>query len=296
MDIIQLDDLNNLIKQKISSTSTLDKISQYLIRDKLEIIIKDQHMSNQICTLEQMIHILQKKVIRKEEKIRFSNLFEPIYVSYKFIINNDLLNKEKQKVNIKEKQKVSIHNKSNNVNVKEIIENLNKKDTNDIPTWDNKKFVDIINKQIEFGKNIIITNYLQRNVMYLYLLCEKGEKNNKKILIKVGYSCDIISRAKSIEKEFNCDIYLLNIKTIENENGERRFHEMLKQTKKHLWIDNLFVDKKQKTEVYLYNEQIMREFSAIEEYDKNLRRNNNEISIETIKKVVEILNSELYKR
>ena len=148
MDIIQLDDLNNLIKQKISSTSTLDKISQYLIRDKLEIIIKDQHMSNQICTLEQMIHILQKKVIRKEEKIRFSNLFEPIYVSYKFIINNDLLNKEKQKVNIKEKQKVSIHNKSNNVNVKEIIENLNKKDTNDIPTWDNKKFVDIINKQI----------------------------------------------------------------------------------------------------------------------------------------------------
>jgi len=58
MDIIQLDDLNNLIKIKISSTSTLDKISQYLIRDKLEIIIKDPHMSNQICTLEQMIHIL----------------------------------------------------------------------------------------------------------------------------------------------------------------------------------------------------------------------------------------------
>ena len=152
---------------------------------------------------------------------------------YKFIENikeivedKELLEKIYKKKNIKEnieeiKKEICIVLEIENKN-KKMIEFLYKK----------KKNIIELTNIISLFKNIIMSDYINRHIMY-FLLTDMDVLLNK-IIIKIGYSYNLQTRINSLENEHNCNFLILDVKEINAEQEEQYFHSFLQKNHKNL--------------------------------------------------------------
>jgi len=77
------------------------------------------------------------------------------------------------------------------------------------------------------GTILNIYDFLNRPVMYSILLSICGNRD-RFIIIKFGYSSNIVNRLKDIANKYNADVFLLKLKLVNDKTDELRFHYMLR--------------------------------------------------------------------
>jgi len=95
-----------------------------------------------------------------------------------------------------------------------------------ICSYKSKKDVEYVKNLITEGSKIPISKYINKHVLYVCIIHIKTIHNF--IIIKFGYSGDIIDRLKSLETEYKTKINFIKAKIITCLKDESYFHEMLK--------------------------------------------------------------------
>jgi hypothetical protein len=195
-----------------------------------------------------------------------------LQINKKIFDNIDInkTNSEKEK-----KLNISVDNSvDNKVNIKKISETKIKKNNKQyFQRWDNPEFKELVNKYIESGKNITITNYFKKNVMYLIILKCKDPTNLNRVICKIGYTTNLYERIKSLKANYNCEIYIINLRTVDSQTKEKQFHKMIHIYRSDLWMDIMIIGAKLKDEFYVFDEWIVENFSQIKEFDKDIINN-----------------------
>ncbi|AYV82745.1 MAG: hypothetical protein Hyperionvirus2_113 [Hyperionvirus sp.] len=177
-------------------------------------------------TFEQMKNIMIKKIVKKEVRPQFTNLFENFYKDY---------------VVKKNKKPVKIPNK--------IVKDDNMLERRGL-----------LDKHKVEGNKITLGHFANRHIMYLVDLNMNDADGRP--LCKIGYSADVTDRLKKLKKEFDTDIILLSIKRIKSEQIEKELHSLIKVNKSHLCVP-LMIGNKRKEEIYVYDKGLVEEFNAV---------------------------------
>ena len=73
--------------------------------------------------------------------------------------------------------------------------------------------------------------------MYFFVITLEDPQGKKRILCKIGYSEDLLTRFKSLKGEFKCIFYLLNVKLISGQSKEKAFHSLIRDRFPHLVVN-----------------------------------------------------------
>ena len=123
-----------------------------------------------------------------------------------------------------------------------------------------KKYDGSIETQIQYAyKNINISRFINKNVLYMVALSMKDPENKERQFIKIGYSSDIVTRLGTLKDEYGCEIYLLKLEYISSERDEKALHDMIKKSCPGLKYE-FCIDKSKKVEVYIYSDLINQHF------------------------------------
>jgi len=106
-----------------------------------------------------------------------------------------------------------------------------------------------------------IGSYVDRSVLYAFIVTIKRDHNN--VIVKFGWTLDILERITKLQYEFGSNFYLIGIKPVKNEPVEKRLHAVLKH-KFPDSIEPIKIKGKDKTELYKFNLLMMTEFDAVE--------------------------------
>jgi hypothetical protein len=136
-------------------------------------------------------------------------------------------------------------------------------------TYDNPSYLQIIKKLIINGSDIIIQNYVDKHVLYFFIITIKDPEGQNRIFCKIGYTADIIVRIESFQEKYKCNLYLVGLRTIKNRQFEKNFHKSISLTKKYQDL-MISLDSKSKDNIYIFDEILYKEFNAIKEYDLNV--------------------------
>lgn len=107
------------------------------------------------------------------------------------------------------------------------------------------------------GSMIPLSKYIKRHTLYAFIIPIKLD--HKDIIIKIGYSEDIIDRIQTLQNEYKSVVYLIKIKLIKGKSDEEEFHKLLKNNYQSL-IQNYSIDGKKKIELYKLCPQLLAEF------------------------------------
>ncbi len=110
---------------------------------------------------------------------------------------------------------------------------------------------------ITCGANFSIAKYINCHILYAFIIPIKTEHDD--IIIKFGYSEDLVERITSLQSEFKCKIFFIKAKIISGKKNERQFHDMLKAKYSDL-IQDYSIKGKDKTELYKLHPVLMNEF------------------------------------
>jgi len=240
-------ELNSII-ENIDVNNTLKRPIQYDIRDKLDNL--DDIKGVDVGLIDKIKKLSGKIGLTKNDKQNIKTFWTSVYNA-------------KNKTAPKKKSKKDSYEK---------IEEEDDEDDNNIPennikyeqTWTNKKYVDIVNDHIALGKKIIINNFINKPVMYFIITKLPDPLKLNRIICKIGFTSDINTRITKY-KELKCDFYLIALKCVDNIQTEKKFHNMIKQMKEHLYIDNIVIKEKIKDEYYVFDTTLSDEFNAIKE-------------------------------
>ena len=135
---------------------------------------------------------------------------------------------------------------------------------------------------IKAGSKITLSSYKNKNVMYIFILALKDNKNLNRIIIKIGYSEIITDRIMSLKQEYGCDIFLTHLKPIRGETIETHFHNTMRKIYPDM-IYNEKINSKNKEELYILDERLINEFMALPEVNiVETIKNNNELTMQNI--------------
>ena len=133
----------------------------------------------------------------------------------------------------------------------------------DIDPINLKLVLDLIKK----SKTVNISKYLNQHAIYLCVTLLVSDKENK-IIIKIGYTADILKRLSSLNTEYKCKMLICGIGSIKSEQHEKEFHKVLKLRFPELIYDTT-IDTVEKDELYYYDDRIINEFNSLfEEINK----------------------------
>ena len=127
-------------------------------------------------------------------------------------------------------------------------------------TYDNHDLVDSIKCEIKKCKQTNWMKYLNKHVMYFFIITFEDPLGCNRILCKIGYSFDLITRFKSLEKEYKCKFYLINVKTVQSEKDEKEFHSLLKTQFPELCV-KLTLGSHEKDEIYVFDAMLYQTFA-----------------------------------
>lgn len=158
--------------------------------------------------------------------------------------------------------------------------------------YDNPIHFDHIFNLVLKGNKINLSPYLKKHVIYAFLILLNNTSMTE-MIIKFGYTHDIVSRIGSLSNEYDKSRFiLLGIRFVESEEDEKKFHAFLGKIYSDLRFE-MEIKGKKKVEVYYYNPSLMNEF------DSFLPEINPGTTITTMtdeaKKVMEMLSIELDK-
>ena len=142
-------------------------------------------------------------------------------------ITNDKLEKKKPKYNVDIANQLTYHAKP--------------------CSYDDAEDMLYVKSLIINGNNIPVSRYMNKHVLYGFII--PLNTNHRDVVIKFGYSEDIIDRIKTLKEEYHSPVYLIKLKQITGKSDESKFHKMLKRTNAYL-IEKKVIDNKEKTELY----------------------------------------------
>jgi len=138
----------------------------------------------------------------------------------------------------------------------------------DITCLKDRTDYDKVSKLFIEAKNIILTLYVNDHLMYAFATTLIHNSHENKILLKIGYTADISKRIVDLKKEYGCNFFLLAIRIVKNEQYEHAWHTLQRNAYPQLVCD-LQIKNKNKDEIYVYDDQIIKEFFAIKSYNKS---------------------------
>ena len=102
--------------------------------------------------------------------------------------------------------------------------------------------------------NISITDYDKKHVLY-YFMTSITNANDNRMIVKLGYTADILERYSSLQKEYGCKFVLVAIKQINSQQDEKQFHKLIKM--KHPELNYVIrLGEKCKDELYYFDPRI----------------------------------------
>jgi hypothetical protein len=177
-----------------------------------------------------MVDSISEEHLLEYQKISYDTSTNIIFNPYnEYDLSNNLI---KSIMNELEKKKI-YHNSI----LKELFEN------------NSLKKINFCEKTINnYNNELIYTNYINKNIMYLYLFVDDSKEFIKEqYVLKKGFGTVIDYREYQLVREYNVKLYLLGLFEIKNENYEKKYHKFnhlkdlkiklqyLKDTKKKIY-------------------------------------------------------------
>ena len=134
----------------------------------------------------------------------------------------------------------------------------------ELQSYDNPIYWNFVQQLVIKGSQIVLTEYVNKHVMYLFIVTIKDPLEQNRIICKVGYTFDIVDRINSLRTEYKCNFYLIALKFVESEKREKEFHKLMKTQYKSLWLP-MAIKTKTKDEIYVFDKILYDEFMKITE-------------------------------
>uniref|UniRef100_A0A6G6AA66 Uncharacterized protein n=1 Tax=Borely moumouvirus TaxID=2712067 RepID=A0A6G6AA66_9VIRU len=196
---------------------------------------------------------------------KFSKSFkEDVADILKNLRRNNNLTITNKKITLKENPQTNINiiKQEKNIMNKMIKENF-------VPySYNNPDNLSFIRQLVVMGSYIELSKYVKKHVLYGFIIPLHNENNH--IIIKFGYTEDIIDRIRTLKKEYKSDVYLVRIVTIKGESEEQVFHNLLKSRYENL-IEKYSIEEKDKVELYKFNPILLNIFDAYKINNKDLK-------------------------
>ena len=138
-------------------------------------------------------------------------------------------------------------------------------------SYDSIQDISFVKHLVRNGSDIILTKYINKNVMYLVLLPIKTSTNL--MIIKFGFTDNITNRLKTLKDEYKCNIFLLELRLVNTRSQEEQFHILLHKKYPDCVFDYA-TGGKNKNELYFLAHNLVMEFSHIS-VDLNQLNDNN---------------------
>lgn len=114
--------------------------------------------------------------------------------------------------------------------------------------------MDYLRELIARGKDDEIRNHYNKHVLYAMAMLIKNIDDY--IIIKIGYSEDLKTRIKTLEKDYNCETIFLAARPISGKREELAFHKKLRDKYPELIFEH-YKNNKERKELYKLNPVIM---------------------------------------
>lgn len=143
-------------------------------------------------------------------------------------------------------------------------------ETNLIPyNYNNQINITYICSLISQTKKFPIHNYIKQHVLYAFLL--PIPVKNDDIIIKFGYTENILNRFGQLESEYKCKPIFISCRIISGQSDELTFHDMIKKQ-----YNNLIFKYDSKKELYKFHPQLLTIFNNYKpDLQKNISYSNN---------------------
>lgn len=227
---------------------------------------------NQVISVLDLERRMEQKIYKSNSKeIRYHSVHENIYKGYwlRELVDEKTMYKMVMKSNspisvkfrddvaeiiveLRKNNGLMIENDS--LKIKPITDNssLRLSEINRPYTCDNVDHMNEIKKEIMKSRNITVSKYINKPVMYMFVI---GTTLDKTPILKIGYTQNISQRAKELTAHYNSQLYLIRIKEITSISEEMKFHKHLQ-----LFYPNLMQQYMNETELYMYHPNILSEF------------------------------------
>lgn len=143
-------------------------------------------------------------------------------------------------------------------------------------TYENSVLVNYAKNLIKNFKEVNINKYLKKHVMYMFIITLDDPDGLNRILSKIGYTCDLAERIKSLQNEYKCKFYLIGLKTVYSVQDEKDFHRSLKSLFPEFAV-NLKIGSNDKDETYVFDINLYRTFAN---YMDKIKFTDEEIKLE----------------
>lgn len=159
--------------------------------------------------------------------------------------------------------------------------------------YNNNNIINFIKDRINNLKNDNWNKYMNRHVMYCFIITIDYPEEKSRILCKIGYSMYLLERIKSLKNEYKCKFYLIGLKLIYGEKDEKNFHSMLKIKYPELKV-SIKIGSHTKEEVYIFDTRLFNDFIT---YEEKVKFTTKEIKLEKeSKKIIEEYFENIEKR
>ncbi len=135
-------------------------------------------------------------------------------------------------------------------------------------TYNNPNNLAFVRQLVVMGSYIELSKYIKKHVLYGFIIPLPNDDNC--IIIKFGYTEDIIDRIYTLKKEYKSDVYLIRIASIKGKSEEKEFHDLLRTRYENL-IEKYSIEEKDKVELYKFNPILLNIFDAYKINDIDLK-------------------------
>jgi hypothetical protein len=126
-------------------------------------------------------------------------------------------------------------------------------------TFDNIELVNFIKNEIIKCQKESWNKYMKKHLIYFFVTTLDDPENKNRIICKIGYTYDLITRIKSLQNEYKSKFYLLNIKIIDSEQDEKNYHKYIKTKFPYLSIEYK-IGNINKDELYIFDISLYNDF------------------------------------
>lgn len=125
-------------------------------------------------------------------------------------------------------------------------------------TWNNPVITEAVMKMWKDARTISWGKFHKQHVMYFSILSLTDPLGRNRILCHPGYSYDLIcQRIPSLRNDYKCNVYIIGVKYVRSQKDEKEFHKIL-----HEKFPEFVVNHKSRQELYVFDQEILREFLA----------------------------------
>ena len=127
-------------------------------------------------------------------------------------------------------------------------------------SYDSDEGIKYMRELINNGMNITLNKFINRNVIYLALIAISDSNNH--IIVKIGFTCNILEKLKALKQTYQAKVILLDIRFANTIVDKNNLHAIL-HLKYPDCVHNYIIDGESKKELYVLTDGIVNEFLSI---------------------------------